>query len=479
MPRSHRLQGTAYAGGELDGNRVSDSDDSAGDDHGHHACFAYEAALLVALEDCGHESPLVLVELTARVAQAGDLDDRVRPEPQAGSGGQREQVDTAGEHVLTEGPRAHGETGCGEFVQQLGVHQVHLAQVGCGGIALDPGEVLHGRTRVRVTLDAEAGDQRDPFAGLLGEAMPVVGGHRFDDWCHADTLPGRRGPYARPVVVVLSLACALAYGLSDFLGGLLSRRTSPWAVAVVGQSAATVLTLALALGTEGAPGGSDWWWSALAGVGSGTGAAFLYRGLGAGSMSVVAPVSALFAALVPVAVGVATGERPTWLTWLGVGCALPAIWLVSRVADHPSSGPAGRRRSAELLDGLLAGLGFGVLFSALGQVPDGAGFGPLALTQATAVVATIGLAVALRAPWLPRGRAAGQAIVMGALGTLATVLFLLATQTGLLTVAAVLSALYPATTVLLAALVLHERMGRSQGVGLLLAGAAVALVAAG
>lgn len=281
------------------------------------------------------------------------------------------------------------------------------------------------------------------------------------------------------MVVLLSLGCALAYGLSDFIGGLLSRRVSPWAVAVVGQSAATVLTLALALAVRGDPTGGDWRWSVLAGVGSGTGAAFLYRGLGAGSMSVVAPVSALFAALVPVAVGVATGERPAGLTWLGVACALPAIWLVSRIEDSPDSGPAGRRRSAELVDGLLAGLGFGVLFSALGQVSDGSGFGPLALTQATAVVATILLAMALRAPWLPRGRAAGQAVVLGALGAAATALFLLATQTGLLTVAAVLSSLYPATTVLLAALVLHERIGRSQGVGLLLAGLAVGLVAAG
>ncbi len=287
------------------------------------------------------------------------------------------------------------------------------------------------------------------------------------------------GTYPPVVVVVLSLACALAYGLSDFIGGLLSRRISPWTVAVVGQSAATVLTLALALAVPGDPTGSDWWWSVLAGVGSGTGTAFLYRGLGAGSMSVVAPVSALFAALVPVAIAVTGGERPAGLTWLGVACALPAIWLVSRVDDHPDSGPAGRRRSSELADGLLAGLGFGVLFSALGQVPEGAGFGPLTLTQATAVVATIVLAMALRAPWLPRGRAAGQAVVVGAIGTAAIALFLLATQTGLLTVAAVLSSLYPATTVLLAALVLHERIGRGQAAGLALAAASVALVAAG
>jgi drug/metabolite transporter (DMT)-like permease len=281
------------------------------------------------------------------------------------------------------------------------------------------------------------------------------------------------------VVVLLSLGSALAYGLSDFVGGLLSRRISPWQVAVVGQSTATVLTVGLAVFLTGEPTASDWWWSALGGIGSGTGAAILYRGLGAGSMSVVAPVSALLAALLPVMVGVLTGERPEELTWLGVACALPAIWLVSLVEDHPDSGPAGRRRSAEVLDGMLAGLGFGLLFAALGQVPESAGFAPLALTQAVAVVSTIVLAIALRAPWLPRDRAALSAMATGLLGTAATAMFLLATQTGLLTVAGVLSSLYPATTVLLAAMVLQERINRPQGAGLLLAGVAVALVAAG
>jgi drug/metabolite transporter (DMT)-like permease len=281
------------------------------------------------------------------------------------------------------------------------------------------------------------------------------------------------------VVVLLSLGSALAYGLSDFIGGLLSRRISPWSVAVVGQTTATVLTVGLALVIRGDPTSSDWWWAALGGIGSGTGAAILYRGLGAGSMAVVAPVSALFAALVPVIVGVFTGERPELVTWLGIACALPAIWLVSLVEDHPDSGPVGRRRSAELSDGVLAGLGFGLLFAALGQVPEEAGFGPLALTQLVAVASTIVLAIGLRAPWWPRDRSAARAVSVGLLGTAATAMFLLATQTGLLTVAGVLSSLYPATTVLLAALVLRERIGRAQGVGLALAVTAVALVAAG
>lgn len=279
------------------------------------------------------------------------------------------------------------------------------------------------------------------------------------------------------MVVVLALGSAVAYGLSDFAGGLLSKKTSPWAVAVVGQASAMALTLLLALWWGGAPEPTDLAWGAVSGVGGGAGAAFLYRGLGAGSMAVVAPVSAVGAALLPVAVGAATGERPSILTWVGVGCALPAIWLVSRAANAPDAPRRGR--AAELTDGLLAGLGFGLLFTALGQVPEPAGFVPLVLSYGVAVLATAVLATLVGAPWLPRDGAVAGALVVGALGTAATALFLLATQSGLLTVAAVLSSLYPATTVLLAAAVLHERIGRSQGIGLVLALLAVGLVAAG
>ncbi len=280
------------------------------------------------------------------------------------------------------------------------------------------------------------------------------------------------------MVVVLALGSALAYGLSDFVGGLLSRRVSPWTVAVVAQAAATVLTALVALVVDGEPTTADWAWSALAGVGSGAGAGFLYRGLSAGRMGVVAPISAVGAALLPVALGVLLGERPSAVTWLGVCCAFPAIWLVSRTEDtsepqRPATVAAG------FVDGVLAGVGFGLLFAALGQVPEKAGLGPLALTQATSVLATILLAMALRARWLPRDRSSAAALNLGVLSTAATVLFLLATQTGLLTVAAVVTSLYPALTVLLATLVLRERIGRTQGVGLALAAAAVALVAAG
>lgn len=281
------------------------------------------------------------------------------------------------------------------------------------------------------------------------------------------------------MVVVLALGSALAYGLSDFVGGLLSKRSSPWGVAVVGQAAAMFCTLLVAAFFWADPARGDWAWGAASGVGGGFGVAFLYRGLSGGSMSVVAPISAVGAALLPVAVGLATGERPSGPTWVGVACALLAIWLVSSATDTTVAPAGGRGRAADVIDALLAGLGFGVLFSALGQVPDSAGLGPLAMSYAASVPTTVLLAVAVRASFVPSRRVAAQSVLVGVLGTVATTLFLLATQTGLLTVAAVLSSLYPASTVLLAALVLRERIGRTQGVGLALAAAAVALVAAG
>ena len=284
------------------------------------------------------------------------------------------------------------------------------------------------------------------------------------------------------MVVLLSLASALTYGLSDFLGGILSRRTSPWVIAVSAQTTAMVLWSAIALVVGGEPAGRDLAWGVLSGVGGGIGAAFLYRGLGAGSMSVVAPVSAVGSALIPVAAGVFFGgERPTMVTWWGVVVALPAIWLVSLVDTSvaPADGRPRRGRAAELTDAMLAGLGFGVLFTALGQVPEQAGLAPLAVSYIVAVVATAALASALGAAWLPRDRSAVSGIGVGVLGSSATVLFLLATQSGLLTVAAVLSSLYPATTVLLAAVLLRERISRAQAGGLALAVLAVVLVTVG
>lgn len=279
------------------------------------------------------------------------------------------------------------------------------------------------------------------------------------------------------IAVALALASATAYGLSDFVGGVFSKRTSPWAIAFVGQLCGGVAVLALATATEGAVTARDLQWAVVAGVGNGLGTTFLYRGLASGRMGVVAPVSGVGAALLPVAVGLMAGERPTAVVWLGILAAVPGIWLVAREPRTDAGG--GSPTASGLLDGVLAGVGFGSLFAALAQIPEEAGFLPLSVNQLVGASVVVLVASSLRTPWVPRDRAAAAGVVTGLLGALATGAFLVATHSGLLTVTAVLASLYPAVTVLLAAGVLREHVHRAQAVGLVLCGVAVALVATG
>jgi uncharacterized membrane protein len=281
------------------------------------------------------------------------------------------------------------------------------------------------------------------------------------------------------MVVLLSLCSAVAYGLSDFIGGLVARRTSAWSVAVVVQFCGTAATALVALTRHGAPTGADLGFAVVAGVGGGLGVGFLYRGLAAGRMSVVAPISAVGAAVLPALVGVVSGERPSVLATIGLVAALPGIWLVSSSPEDVLHADQRAPLAEGVVDGLLAGLGFGVLFAALGQVGVGAGLWPLTLAQAVSMLASALLATILRARWVPRDRAPWRAAIAGPLGAVAVVAFTAATHRGLLTVASVLASLYPAVTILLAATILRERIHATQGVGLALCGAAVALVAAG
>ena len=296
--------------------------------------------------------------------------------------------------------------------------------------------------------------------------------------------------------VLLALGGALAYGLSDFIGGVASRRTSVWPVALTACLGAALGTLVLAALVPGEPTAADFAWGALAGVGSGVGTAFLYRGFARGRMGVVAPVSAVGAALLPAALGVATGERPTLIVWVGLVVALPGIWMVSREPTHTDSAPAGSSGSSGsfsgapatavrpstadgLLDGVLAGLGFGLLFAALGQVPEEAGFWPVAGNQAISLVAVTAAALLLGGDPVPHRRGDWWGLSAGVLATLAVVGFMLARQQGLLSVAAVLTSLYPAATVLLASVILKERLHGGQSLGLLLCAVSVVCVALG
>jgi len=274
------------------------------------------------------------------------------------------------------------------------------------------------------------------------------------------------------MAIVLSLLSALAYGVSDFLGGIFAKRSTPWQVAVVGQSSSAVCAVTATCVVGWHAGSSDLAAGAIAGLGGGAGVAFLYRGLATARMGVVAPLSAVGAALLPVVFGLITGERPSGLATAGIIAAFPAIVLISKVVDDDPAHRGG------VVDGILAGLGFGVLFLFLGRASADSGLAPLAMSQLTSVLTVIAMAIALRQAWVP-DRTAVRAVVMGPLGASAQGAFLYATHHGLLSVVSVISSLYPASTVLLAAVLLRERIHRAQALGLALAALAVSLVALG
>jgi drug/metabolite transporter (DMT)-like permease len=272
--------------------------------------------------------------------------------------------------------------------------------------------------------------------------------------------------------ILLALAAALLYGSSDFGGGLAARRLGSLRVAVVGSAAATVLAWATLI-LVGGPGPSlrAVAWGLASGLAGGVGTLVLYRGLARGQMSVVGPLSAVGAAVVPVAAGVALGERPSLLSVAGVLVALPAIVLVA------ASGSVRGKLGAGLLDGLVAGLAFGILFIGLAQAGRNAGLWPVASEQTGALLITLAVAVKTREPLRIPVRAAGLPVLAGASGMAATLAYFYATHFSMLAIAAVLVSLYPGVTVLLARTLLHERFTPAQRAGLGLCALAIAAIA--
>ena len=272
--------------------------------------------------------------------------------------------------------------------------------------------------------------------------------------------------------ILLALAAALLYGSSDFGGGLAARRLGSLRVAVVGSAAATVLAWATLI-LVGGPGPSlrAVAWGLASGLAGGVGTLVLYRGLARGQMSVVGPLSAVGAAVVPVVAGVALGERPSLLSVAGVLVALPAIVLVA------ASGSVRGKLGAGLLDGLVAGLAFGILFIGLAQAGRNAGLWPVASEQTGALLITLAVAVKTREPLRIPLRAAGLPVLAGASGMVATLAYFYATHFSMLAIAAVLVSLYPGVTVLFARTLLHERFTPAQRAGLGLCALAIAAIA--
>jgi drug/metabolite transporter (DMT)-like permease len=268
------------------------------------------------------------------------------------------------------------------------------------------------------------------------------------------------------VGVLLALASAVAYGIADFAGGLLSRRAHFGTVAVAGQLAGLLFALAVAPFVPAAVAMGDLAWGALSGVGTGVGMLFLYRGLAHGDMSVVVPVSSVGGVALPVLVSVAVlGERPTALAWAGIVVAVPALWLVGRTNGDVKPGG--------IPDALIASAGFAVQYMALAQA-DG-GLWPVVASRLTATLVAL---PAARRPF-PRRTVLVGAAACGAAAAFALICYLLATRQALDVVAVVLSSLYPAIPVVLGITVLRERLSRGQAAGLVAAAVAVGFLALG
>ena len=282
---------------------------------------------------------------------------------------------------------------------------------------------------------------------------------------------------------VLAVLSAAVYGAADFCGGMAAKRATTIAAVLVSQAAGLLmLGVVLPLLPDATLSGADSAWGAAAGLAGGSGVALLYRALAIGPMSVVAPLTAVCAAAIPVAAGLAFGERLTALTAAGIVLAGVAIVLVGQHqrSEDVDEEPAGARVSAQgIRMAIAAGGAVGLFFVCLERTSTGSGLWPLVLARVVSIGLFAAIALATRRPLLVPRRVMGIAIGGGALDMLANALYLIAVQHGQLSIVATLASLYPASTVLLARIILNERWSRLQAAGIVAAVMATALIVSG
>lgn len=281
-------------------------------------------------------------------------------------------------------------------------------------------------------------------------------------------------PLGPASVVAFGLFSAVAWGIADFGGGLASRRSTLFGVVLVSQVAGLVIALVLAVVRgEPVPAPVDIGWSALSGAIGSIGILALYGGLSAGRMGVVAPVAGVLGASVPVVAGIALEGMPPPIVLAGIALAIVAVVLVSRVAGHPGSGRSG----IELA--VIAGVCIGLFNVTISRIDETLVFGPISILRVVTIVIVTAVMVFGRRP----GKVpAGLLPVVAAIGILdmtGVASFMFAEQTGPLAVASILSSLYPVTTVILAAFVLHERVTRQHAMGIVAAAIAILMIGFG
>jgi drug/metabolite transporter (DMT)-like permease len=285
------------------------------------------------------------------------------------------------------------------------------------------------------------------------------------------------------LAVILALVSAIGYGASDFAAGLASRTASVIQVTLLACLAATAAMLAvLPLAASHRPSGAALAWGAAAGASGTLGGIALYLGFRYAAFSVAAPLSAVGTAGFSVLAGLLWGERPSALALVGIALALPAIVGVSISAGggkpaEETGGPS--RPAAGVAAGLIAGACFALLLIGLDRAGSRSGLWPAAAAEVAELAVAVAAAAVTRNLRLPRGRPGRLAVIAGVAGAAGTLFYFYAAHDGLLAVVAVLTSLYPASTIVLARVVLGERLTVLRLAGLSLAGACVALIAAG
>ncbi len=280
---------------------------------------------------------------------------------------------------------------------------------------------------------------------------------------------------------LLALSSAVFYGAADFFGGLTARRASTIATVFVSQFVGLVLLLvALPFLPDATVTSRDWIWGIVAGVSGSIGVALLYRALALGTMAVVAPITAVCAAMIPVLFGFGMGERLRPLTIAGVALAFGAIVLVSqpRTSNETQDSPLAGKRTLPpgVLLALLAGVVVGLFFLSLARTTSGAGMWPLVAARITSIALFGSIALATGRSLRMSASATVTATTGGALDMLANALYLLAARVGPLSIVVTLASLYPAATVILARLILGERLSFVQTSGIVCALTAVVII---
>jgi len=275
--------------------------------------------------------------------------------------------------------------------------------------------------------------------------------------------------------LLLAAFASLTFGVADFVGGMATRRSR--AVTVVAGSHLIALGMIFGLGpffSEGVPPFADLAWGFAAGLAGAVGLAVFYHALATTRIGVAAPVASVVSTLTPVLYGVVSGERPEALAWMGIVLAIPAMLLIPATE---SADPHGRKGHRAAVLGAIAGLGFGLFGILISLTSVESGLWPLAGSRVGSLALMAVLVPMMKARYLPEREAWPAVATAGILDMTANVLFLLAVREELLSLVAVIMSFYPASTIVLARVVLGERTVRRQLGGLALAAVAVTLIA--